>query len=54
MTGMQPLTIASNNLADDGVSPAGFKQNVDLKMKQEIQQSEICNGKQKKMQKILK
>lgn len=28
MIGMQPLTIASNNLADDGVSPAGFRQNI--------------------------
>jgi len=27
---MQALTIASNNLADDGVSPAGLKQKIDL------------------------
>ena len=27
---MQPLTIASNNLADDGVSPAGLRQKIDL------------------------
>lgn len=31
MTGMQPLTMASNNLAEDGVSPAGLKQKIDLK-----------------------
>lgn len=30
ITGMQPLTIASNNLADDGVSPAGLRQKMDL------------------------
>lgn len=30
MTGMHPLTIASNNLADDGVSPAGLRQKTDL------------------------
>ena len=30
MTGMHPLTMASNNLADDGVSPAGLKQKIDL------------------------
>lgn len=27
---MHPLTIASNSLADDGVSPAGLRQNTDL------------------------
>ena len=32
---MQPLTMASNNLADDGVSPAGLKQNTDLRTKKQ-------------------
>uniref|UniRef100_A0A7C9EX57 Uncharacterized protein n=1 Tax=Opuntia streptacantha TaxID=393608 RepID=A0A7C9EX57_OPUST len=32
ITGMQPLTMASNSLADDGVSPAGLKQKMDLRM----------------------
>lgn len=27
---MQPLTMASNDLAEDGVSPAGLKQKTDL------------------------
>ena len=30
ITGMHPLTIASNNLADDGVSPAGLEQKMGL------------------------
>lgn len=33
---MQPLTIASNNLADDGVSPAGLKQKMDLEMEETL------------------
>lgn len=33
MTGIQPLTIASKSLAEDGVSPAGLKQNIDLQQK---------------------
>lgn len=36
ITGMHPLTIASNNLADDGVSPAGLRQKIDLMTRETI------------------